>query len=409
MKYAIETNSLTKNYGDFLAVDDLNMKIKNKSIFGFLGPNGAGKTTTIKMLTCLIKPTSGTGKVGGYDITTNPNEVRKKIGMVPQLVSLYNDLTAKENVELCADYYGLNEDQKEERIPELMELVDIKYAEDKLIKQMSGGQKQKVSVVASLIHKPDVLFLDEPTIGLDPTTKMVLWDLIAELNDHGHTIVLCSHDMYEVEMLCENVGIMNLGELAAFDTPQGLKDNLMHKNERELLKKMEGLSSIGDFSKTKTASEKIKSETFNSVNIEENNKADKEENISESISLEKFSAAMFNKDPDNHSPEYLAQIQKHSKEVSIMIKNINDNILEDVKKLDIVYHLTTNETTDGTRLTINVDRFAENSVSNVIWTIVKNDGNITSINTKDPSLEDVFVDVTSKKKVDNSNIQNMDD
>ncbi|MEA4956593.1 Vitamin B12 import ATP-binding protein BtuD [bioreactor metagenome] len=409
MKYAIETNSLTKNYGDFLAVDDLNMKIKNKSIFGFLGPNGAGKTTTIKMLTCLIKPTSGTGKVGGYDITTNPNEVRKKIGMVPQLVSLYNDLTAKENVELCADYYGLNEDQKEERIPELMELVDIKYAEDKLIKQMSGGQKQKVSVVASLIHKPDVLFLDEPTIGLDPTTKMVLWDLIAELNDHGHTIVLCSHDMYEVEMLCENVGIMNLGELAAFDTPQGLKDNLMHKNERELLKKMEGLSSIGDFSKTKTASEKIKSETFNSVNIEENNEADKEENISESISLEKFSAAMFNKDPDNHSPEYLAQIQKHSKEVSIMIKNINDNILEDVKKLDIVYHLTTNETTDGTRLTINVDRFAENSVSNVIWTIVKNDGNITSINTKDPSLEDVFVDVTSKKKVDNSNIQNMDD
>lgn len=409
MKYAIETNSLTKNYGDFLAVDDLNMKIKNKSIFGFLGPNGAGKTTTIKMLTCLIKPTSGTGKVGGYDITTNPNEVRKKIGMVPQLVSLYNDLTAKENVELCADYYGLNEDQKEERIPELMELVDIKYAEDKLIKQMSGGQKQKVSVVASLIHKPDVLFLDEPTIGLDPTTKMVLWDLIAELNDHGHTIVLCSHDMYEVEMLCENVGIMNLGELAAFDTPQGLKDNLMHKNERELLKKMEGLSSIGDFSKTKTASEKIKSETFNSVNIEENNEADKEENISESISLEKFSAAMFNKDPDNHSPEYLEQIQKHSKEVSIMIKNINDNILEDVKKLDIVYHLTTNETTDGTRLTINVDRFAENSVSNVIWTIVKNDGNITSINTKDPSLEDVFVDVTSKKKVDNSNIQNMDD
>ena len=388
MKYAIETDSLTKKYGDFLAVNDLNMKIKNKSIFGFLGPNGAGKTTTIKMLTCLIKPTSGTATVGGYDVTKNPNEVRKKIGMVPQLVSLYKDLTAKENVELCADYYGLNEDEKEERIPELMELVDIKYAEDKLVKQMSGGQKQKVSVVASLIHRPDVLFLDEPTIGLDPTTKMVLWDLIAELNDHGHTIILCSHDMYEVEMLCENVGIMNLGELAAYDTPQGLKDNLMHKNELEVLKKMESLSSIGEF--TEKELKELKS-------------------IEESLKHENIPTALFDKDPDNHSPEYLAEIQKHSKEISIMIKNMNDKILEDIKKLDVVYHVTSNQTSDGTRLTISVDRFAENSVSNVIAIIIKNEGNIKSINTRDPSLEDVFVDVTSKKAVDKTNINIVDE
>jgi len=393
MKYAIETDSLTKRYGDFLAVDDLNMKIKNKSIFGFLGPNGAGKTTTIKMLTCLIEATEGTAKVGGYDINANPNEVRQKIGMVPQLVSLYKDLTARENVELCADYYGLTEDEKEDRIDDLMELVDIKYGENKLIKQMSGGQKQKVSVVASLIHRPDVLFLDEPTIGLDPTTKMVLWDLIQELNDNGHTIILCSHDMYEVEMLCENVGIMNLGELAAFDTPQGLKDTLMHRNQAALLKKMEGLSSVGEFTKSETVEESEVGET-----VQGESKIDRNE----------ITPRFLAKDPNNNSPEYLEEIRKHSKDISIMVKNIDNKILDDVKALNIVYHVDTNESSDGTRLTVAVDKFAEESVNNVIWSIVKNGGNITSINTKDPSLEDVFIDVTGKKTVNQTNIKNID-
>lgn len=161
------------------------------------------------MLTCLIPPTTGTAKVAGYDILKNPDEVRQQIGMVPQKVSLYEDLTARENVEMCADFYGMPEDLKESRIEELMELVDIKYAADKPVGQMSGGQQQKVSLVASLIHQPDILFLDEPTIGLDPTTKRVLWDLIDELNSSGHTIILCSHDMYEVELLCDYVGIIN--------------------------------------------------------------------------------------------------------------------------------------------------------------------------------------------------------
>lgn len=414
MKYAIETDSLTKMYGDFLAVDDLNMKIKNKSIFGFLGPNGAGKTTTIKMLTCLIKATEGTAKVGGYDINANPNEVRQKIGMVPQLVSLYKDLTARENVELCADYYGLTEDEKENRIDDLMELVDIKYAENKMIKQMSGGQKQKVSVVASLIHRPDVLFLDEPTIGLDPTTKMVLWDLIAELNDNGHTIILCSHDMYEVEMLCENVGIMNLGELAAFDTPQGLKDTLMHRNQTALLKEMEGLSSVGEFTKTEKAEKSLQKETIQGIDVVNIDSIDsdsidsKTDHAMSKIDMNQITPRFLAKDPDNHSPEYLAEVQKHTKEISIMVKNIDDKILDDIKTLDIVYHVTANESGDGTRLILAVDRFAENSVNNVIWSIVKNDGNITSINTKDPSLEDVFIDVTGKKTVNQANIKNID-
>jgi len=432
MKYAIETDSLTKMYGDFTAVDDLNMKIKNKSIFGFLGPNGAGKTTTIKMLTCLIKPSQGTAKVGGYDININPNKVRQKIGMVPQLVSLYKDLTARENVELCADYYGLSEDEKEDRIDDLMELVDIKYAENKMIKQMSGGQKQKVSVVASLIHRPDVLFLDEPTIGLDPTTKMVLWDLIAELNDNGHTIILCSHDMYEVEILCENVGIMNLGELAAFDTAQGLKDTLMHKNQTALFKEMEGLSSTGKFNKTENNEKTLEKETIQGVDVVDIDSIDSESvdsdsidsnisgtNISNSsgsgnyqseskIDRTKITPRFLTKDPDNNSPEYLAEVQKHTKEISIMVKNMDDKILGDIKALDVVYNLSSNESGDGTRLTVAVDKFDENSVNNVIWSIVKNDGNISSINTKDPSLEDVFIDVTGKKRLNKVNIKNID-
>ena len=233
MRNAIETKNLTKVYKNFTAVNSLNLKVPEKSIFGLLGPNGAGKTTTIKMLTCLIQPTSGHASVGGYDVQENPNEVRNLLGMVPQQVSLYKDLTVQENSELCADYYGVPVDEKYDRIEDLMELVDIKYARNKRVGQLSGGQKQKASLVASLVHRPEILFLDEPTIGLDPTTKRTLWDLIRELNDEGNTIILCSHDMHEVDMLCDNVGIINTGNLVAYDTPQGLKDSLL-KEEKEL-------------------------------------------------------------------------------------------------------------------------------------------------------------------------------
>ena len=215
-----------------------------------LGPNGAGKTTTIKMLTCLIQPTSGGATVGGYDIQKNPNEVRRLLGMVPQQVSLYKDLTVMENSQLCADYYGINPDERDSRIEDLMELVDIKYAKDKLISQLSGGQKQKASLVASLVHRPKILFLDEPTIGLDPTTKRILWDLIRELNDDGHTIILCSHDMHEVDMLCDNVGIINTGNLVAYDTPQGLKDSLLESNKKEISDTLSQISSESDVSKS---------------------------------------------------------------------------------------------------------------------------------------------------------------
>ena len=351
MKYAIETFDLTKRYGDFLAVDALDLKVKNKSIFGFLGPNGAGKTTTIKMLTCLIPPTSGTASVSGYDIIKSPDEVRQKIGMVPQLVSLYGDLTARENAELCADYYGMPRDLKEQRIDELMELVDIKYAENKLIRQMSGGQRQKVSVVASLVHQPDILFLDEPTIGLDPTTKTVLWELIDELNQKGHTIILCSHDMYEVDMLCDHIGIINLGKLAAFDTPQSLKDTVLagekcqESNIGEIVREMEESDATAhpSFGKLKTV-----------VNESEKDRA---------------------------------------REMSLMMSYSDTKLLERLYQIPCVLEI---ETHRSGRLTFKLAN-TENAVTQVISAIMETGGNITSISTKDPSLEDVFSKVTAKK------------
>lgn len=361
MKYAIETFDLTKKYGDFFAVDALEMKIRNNSIFGFLGPNGAGKTTTIKMLTCLILATSGTANVAGYDITKNPNDVRKKIGMVPQLVSLYGDLTVRENVNLCADFYGLPKDLKERRADELMEMVDIKYAENKLVKHLSGGMKQKASVVASLIHQPEILFLDEPTIGLDPTTKRVLWDLVEELNSEGRTIILCSHDMYEVELLCDDVGIINNGILAAFDTPQGLKDTMIKEEKKEKTSKESNISKIVDEIQKETRPEDIKALNIIKESIEKKN--------------------------------------RECNELSIIISNMDETMLKHLNNLPIIHKISKHS---SGRITMDIEG-SEDSFTKVISNIIENGGNITSIATKDPSLEDVFMRVTSKKNDEGEN------
>lgn len=346
MKNAIETENLTKVYGnDFTAVNSLNLEIPNKTIFGMLGPNGAGKTTTIKMLTCLIQPTSGRATVGGFDVQKNPDEVRNLLGMVPQQVSLYSDLTVMENSQLCADYYGVPQDERDSRIEDLMELVDIKYAKDKRVGQLSGGQKQKASLVASLVHRPDILFLDEPTIGLDPTTKRILWDLIRELNDNGHTIILCSHDMHEVDMLCDNVGIINTGNLVAYDTPQGLKDSLLESNRQEMT---EALSKISDENDVSTSTQ---------------------EDIDD-LSLRKM---------------------------SILLKNQDDEIIESIKKSDDVKSM---EIAHNGRINLRIDSFDDMAVQNVLDSISFSGGVIKSVSTEEPSLEDVFIKATSEVNED---------
>ena len=345
MKNAIETENLTKLYKNFTAVNSLNLEIPDKTIFGMLGPNGAGKTTTIKMLTCLIQPTSGRATVGGYDVLKDPDEVRRLLGMVPQQVSLYKDLTVMENSQLCADYYGIDPNERDSRIEDLMELVDIKYAKDKRISQLSGGQKQKASLVASLVHRPKILFLDEPTIGLDPTTKRTLWDLIRELNDNGHTIILCSHDMHEVDMLCDNVGIINTGNLVAYDTPQGLKDSLLESNKQEMT---DALSQISAESEVSTSTK---------------------EDI-EDLALRKM---------------------------SFLLERNDDSIIDSLKSNDSVKSI--NIAHNG-RVNLRIDYFDDNAVTDVLNTLITSNGIIKSITTEEPSLEDVFIKATAEVNED---------
>lgn len=349
MKNAIETKNLTKIYKNFTAVNSLNLEIPEKSIFGLLGPNGAGKTTTIKMLTCLIQPTSGQATVGGYDVQKNPNEVRNLLGMVPQQVSLYKDLTVQENSELCADYYGVPVDEKYDRIEDLMELVDIKYARNKRVGQLSGGQKQKASLVASLVHRPEILFLDEPTIGLDPTTKRTLWDLIRELNDEGNTIILCSHDMHEVDMLCDNVGIINTGNLVAYDTPQGLKDSLLKEEKEEHEIKMK--DTLRDIS-----------------NENEVNKSTKED--IETLNLKKM---------------------------SFLLKETNDSIISAIQSNPKVHSV---EVAKNGRFNLRIDNFDDDAVNDVLKDIIGAGGVVKSIFTQEPSLEDVFIKATAEVNED---------
>ena len=340
MKNAIETQNLTKVYNNnFTAVNSLDLEIPEKTIFGMLGPNGAGKTTTIKMLTCLIQPTSGHATVGGYDVTKNPDEVRNLLGMVPQQVSLYKDLTVMENSQLCADYYGIPADERDTRIEDLMELVDIKYARDKRVGQLSGGQKQKASLVASLVHGPEILFLDEPTIGLDPTTKRTLWDLIRELNDDGRTIILCSHDMHEVDMLCDNVGIINTGNLVAYDTPQGLKDTLLEENKREL------------------------TETLSQIHAEND-----EERLAE---LENIS----------------------SRKMSFLLQEFDESVVSSIEKNEKVKDI---EIARNGRVNLKIDAFDDSVVHEVLNDVMSSGGKIKSIFTEEPSLEDVFIKATAE-------------
>lgn len=350
MKYAIETHDLVKVYdNNFKAVNNLNLFIENKTIGGILGPNGAGKTTTMKMLTCLIPKTSGEAKVAGHDISTEPDEVRKKIGLVPQQVSLYKDLTVRENVELCADFYNVNPKIKDQKIDDLMELVDIKYAQNKYIKQLSGGMQQKTSVIASLVHDPDLLFLDEPTVGLDPTTKRVLWNLMKDLNDNGHTVILCSHDMYEVDKICDNINIIDSGRVVAHNTPQGLKDQLL-RNREETNKQIRNM-------------------------ILELEKEDENENKVEISNLK-------------------ASLTDENEKITVLVSNITDEMIEAIRDLDVVYSA---DFLGNGRININLKR-SETSINHVITTILSNGGNIASIKTNDPTLEDVFVSITAKKR-----------
>lgn len=222
----VETQNLTKIFDGRKAVDRMNLVIEEGEIFGLLGPNGAGKTTTIAMLSTILQPTDGTAVVSGYDIRRQPKDVRRAIGVVPQDVALYEDLTAAENLAYFGKLYDISGDHLEERIDKLLELVKLKDRRNERVKKFSGGMKDRLNLAIGLIHKPRLLFLDEPTTGLDPQARLAVWDLVKKLRADGITILLTTHYMEEADYLCNRVAIIDNGEIIARDSPEVLKRSI---------------------------------------------------------------------------------------------------------------------------------------------------------------------------------------
>jgi len=231
---AIEVHNLKKYYGKVKAVDGISFHVEEGEFFGFLGPNGAGKSTTIRVLTTLAKPTSGEVKVAGFDVVKEGEEVRKRIGLVSDRLILYDRLTVMENLRFFSKLYGLDESTIKKRARELLELLDMWKWKDTPVSKLSTGMKQKVNLVRALIPDPQILFLDEPTLGLDPHTTRKIRDFIKELNKKGTTIILTTHMLHEAEILCDRIAIINRGKIVAMDTPRNLKHLFREKEIVEL-------------------------------------------------------------------------------------------------------------------------------------------------------------------------------
>jgi len=223
---AIQTIELTRRYDSLVAVNHLDFSAAAGSIFGLLGPNGAGKSTLVKMLTTLLPPSSGTALVAGFDVVRRPSDVRRNIGYVAQMISADGDLTGYENLLISAKLYGIRGKEREARIVDALDFMNLTGAARKRVKQYSGGMIRRLEIAQSMLHRPEVLFLDEPTIGLDPVAKRSVWEHIRELRDQfGTTILMTTHDMEEADSLCDQVAIMFQGRIVSLGKPAELKAN----------------------------------------------------------------------------------------------------------------------------------------------------------------------------------------
>ncbi|WP_321422522.1 ATP-binding cassette domain-containing protein [uncultured Methanobacterium sp.] len=227
MEYIIETHDISKKYDDFTAVNGVNLKVPKNSVYGVLGPNGAGKTTLISMLCTILHPTGGTATVNGYDVTKNPKEVRESIGIVFQSRALDDILTGREHLEMHASLYGVPKEVRESRIEEILDLIALGPKADEFVKTYSGGMKRRLEIGRGLIHRPKVLFLDEPTLGLDPQTRESIWEYIQELNQNQEvSVLMTTHYMEEADKLCDEIAIINKGQIITADSPKNLKREL---------------------------------------------------------------------------------------------------------------------------------------------------------------------------------------
>ncbi len=223
----IEIKNLFKKYKNLIAVDNINIKIDNNEIFGLLGPNGAGKTTLIHILATLIKPTSGTAIINGFDIITDSSKVRSSIGIVFQAPSSDDMLTGYENLKIHSLLYNVPSNMREKRIEDVLELVGLTDRKNDQVKKYSGGMRRRLEIARGLLHKPKVIFLDEPTLGLDPSSREIMWKYIKRLvNEEKITIILTTHYMEEADLLCNQIGFIDKGKIIALDSPSKLKEDI---------------------------------------------------------------------------------------------------------------------------------------------------------------------------------------
>ena len=233
--FDIEVENLTKRFGNFIAVDTLNFSVAHGEVFGLLGPNGAGKSTLIRMLTTLVPPTSGTARVNGFDIIRAANDVRQSIGVIPQAMTSDLELSAVENMSIFAKLYGIPREKRLRKIKQLLKEVDLEKWADKPLKMFSGGMRRRLEIARGLVHEPKLFFLDEPTTGLDPVSRVAVWEMLMRLKrERDLTILVTTHYMDEADKLCDRIAIVDHGKLVALDSPLKLKASIPGKNILEV-------------------------------------------------------------------------------------------------------------------------------------------------------------------------------
>jgi ABC-2 type transport system ATP-binding protein len=266
----IKVENLVKVFGKVRAVGGISFEISSGEIFALLGPNGAGKTTTIRMLITLTRPTFGTAYINGYDVRKNALEVKKQIGVVPQQLNLEKELTAWENLELNGMLYGMGKEERRKRIQELLEYVGLMDKANINVEKFSGGMMRRLMIARALMHKPRVLFLDEPTVGLDPQTRRKIWDLIKTMNQNGMTVLLTTHYIEEAENLCNRVAIIDKGKLIAIGSPDELKNEV----GSVVLEYLENDNTVRHFFSSRADALKYAESLDKDINIRESNLED---------------------------------------------------------------------------------------------------------------------------------------
>lgn len=237
---AIVIENLTKKFEDVTAVDGLSLVVDKGELFGLLGPNGAGKTTTINILCGLLEPTTGSVKVGGHDAQKEPNMIKELIGVSPQETAVYPQLTGRENIELFANLHTMPKEKLKRNVDELLQRLSLRDHAKRKAGKYSGGMMRRINIAMALVHDPEIAFLDEPTVGMDPQSRRAVWDFIRELRKQNKTVLLTTHYMEEAEELCDRIGIIDNGKLISLGTPQGLNEQFKVKNLEEVFLQLTG-------------------------------------------------------------------------------------------------------------------------------------------------------------------------